>query len=83
MKKSEGEATTAKSLEEKFDRGEDVLEYFDVRKARVLDPQSKGSAKANFAYPVKRNSTPPRYRSRKTGRLSQKEVVQASVCICR
>lgn len=59
MKKSEGEATTAKNLEEKFDRGEDVLDYFDARKARVLDPQSKGSAKANFAYPVKRNSNPP------------------------
>ena len=57
MKKSQGEATTAKNLEEKFDRGEDVLDYFDVRKARVIDPQSKGSAaKAKFAYPVKRNS---------------------------
>ena len=59
MKKSEGEATTAKNLEEKFDRGDDVLDYFDVRKARVLDLQSKGSAKAKFAYPVKRNSKPP------------------------
>jgi hypothetical protein len=57
MKKSLGEATTAKSLEEKFDRGEDVLDYFDVRTARVIDPQSKASAvKTKFAYPVKRNS---------------------------
>ena len=56
MKKSEGETTTAKNLEEKFDRGEDVLDYFDVRKERVVDSQSKGSAKAKFAYPVKRNS---------------------------
>jgi len=32
MKKSQGEATTAKNLEEKFDRGEDVLDYFDVGK---------------------------------------------------
>ena len=57
MKKSQGDATTAKNLEEKFDRGEDVLDYFDVRKARVIDPESKGSAaKAKFAYPGKRNS---------------------------
>jgi hypothetical protein len=57
MKKSQGEATTGKNLEEKFDRGQDVLDYFDARKARVIRPQSKGSAaKAKFAYPVKRNS---------------------------
>jgi hypothetical protein len=43
MKKSQAEATTAKNLEEKFDRGEDVLDYFDVRKARVINPNSKGS----------------------------------------
>jgi hypothetical protein len=74
MKKSQGEATTAKNLETKFDRGDDVLDYFDVRKARVIDPQSKGSAaKAKFAYPVKRNSKrpavvrekPARYRNKK------------------
>jgi hypothetical protein len=56
MKKSQGEATTAKNLEDKFDQGEDVLDYFDVSKARVIDPQSKGSAaRAKLAYPVKRN----------------------------
>lgn len=44
MKKLQGEATTARSLEEKFDRGEDVLDYFDLKKARVIDPRSKGSA---------------------------------------
>lgn len=50
--------TTAKNLEEKFDRGEDVLDYFDVRKARTITPQSKGSVtKAKFTYPVKRNSS--------------------------
>ena len=36
--------TTAKNLEDKFDRGEDVLDYFDMRKARIIDPRSKGSA---------------------------------------
>ena len=59
MKKSEGDATTAKNLEEKFDRGDDVLDYFDGRKARVIGPKSKGSVKARFAYPMKRNSKPP------------------------
>ncbi len=57
MKKSQAEPTTAKNLEEKFDRGEDVLDYFDARKARVITPQSKASvAKTKFAYPVKRSS---------------------------
>jgi hypothetical protein len=56
MKKSQGEATIAKNLEDKFDRGEDVLDYFDVRKARVINAQSKGSAgKKKFAYPARRN----------------------------
>ena len=60
MKKSQGEATTAKNLENKFDRGEDVLDYFDLRKARVINPKSKGSVvKTKFAYPPKRNSKRP------------------------
>jgi hypothetical protein len=51
MRKSQDKVTTAKNLEEKFDRGEDVLDYFDVRKARVINAQSKGSAgKGKFAY---------------------------------
>ena len=57
MKKSQANPTTAKNLEEKFDRGEDVLDYFDVRKARVIRPQSQGSSvKTKFAYPAKRIS---------------------------
>jgi hypothetical protein len=45
-----------KQLTDKFDRAEDVLDYFDLRKARVVDPQSKTSDKEKFAYPVKQNS---------------------------
>jgi hypothetical protein len=45
-----------KQLRYKFARGEDVLDYFDLRKARVVDPQSKITDKEKFAYPVKRNS---------------------------
>ena len=57
MRKSQAEPTTARNLEDKFDRGENVLDYFDVRKARVINPKSKGSAvKTKFAYPPKRNS---------------------------
>ena len=56
MPKSQDKKTTADNLEDKFDRGEDVLDYFDLRKARVVDPQSKISDKEKFAYPVKRNS---------------------------
>jgi hypothetical protein len=57
MKKSQADPTTARNLEDKFDRSEDVLDYFDVRKARVIDPQSKGVArKEKLACSVKRNS---------------------------
>ena len=57
MKKSHAEATTAKNLEEKFDRGEDVLDYFDAKKARLVKSQAERSvAKAKFGYPAKANS---------------------------
>ena len=57
MKKSQAEPTTAKNLEDKFDGGEEVLDYFEVTKARVINPRSKGSVmKTKFAYPAKRNS---------------------------
>jgi len=52
MKKSQAEPTTAKNLEDKFDGGEEVLDYFEVTKARVINPRSKGSVmKTKFAYP--------------------------------
>ena len=41
MKKSQADPTTARNLDDKFDQSEDVLDYFDVRKARVIDPQAK------------------------------------------
>ena len=74
MKKSQADRTTAKNLEEKFDRGEDVLDYFEVPKARMINPRSKGSgAKTKFGYPAKQNSDrraavrekSARYRSKK------------------
>jgi hypothetical protein len=59
MPKSQ-DKTTAKNLEEKFDRGENVLDYLDVRKARVVDPQGKRLvSKGKFGYLVKRNSDAP------------------------
>jgi hypothetical protein len=57
MPRSQDKSTTPENLEEKFDRDEeDVLDYFEVRKARVVDPQSKSNAKEKFAYPVKRSA---------------------------
>ena len=57
MKKSHAKPTTTENLEEKFDQGESVLDYFDVRKARVVDPQVKRSvAKGKSGYSVQRNS---------------------------
>ena len=41
MKQSRAEATKAENLEAKFDRGEEVLDYFDARKARVILPQKR------------------------------------------
>jgi hypothetical protein len=56
MPRSQVNKTTAQNLEEKFDRGEDVLDYFDISKARVVHPQSKTIAKPKVAYPMKRGS---------------------------
>jgi hypothetical protein len=57
MKKSQADQTTAKNLEERFDRGEEVLDYFDVPKARAINPRAKGSVvKTKFAYPARQNS---------------------------
>jgi len=57
MRRSRTERTTAKNLEEKFDRGEEVFDYFEVRKARVIRPRAASSGtKAKFAYTAKRNS---------------------------
>jgi hypothetical protein len=57
MRKSQDKQTTAENLEQKFDRGEEVLDYFDLRKARVITPSSKESVnQTKFACPMKRNS---------------------------
>lgn len=56
MKKSQTQSTTAKNLEEKFERGDDVLDYFDVGKARLIKPVSRAAAKGKATYSVKRNS---------------------------
>jgi hypothetical protein len=55
MPKSQ-DKTRAENLEEKFDRGEDVLDYFDVSKARVIRPQSKSTTKTKVGWTPKRNS---------------------------
>ena len=75
MKKSQADETTAKTLEERFDRGEEVLDYFDVRKARVIRPRAASSGtKAKFAYPAKRSvvvrEKPGAYRKNKKATTS-------------
>ena len=72
MRKSQ-DKTTAKNLEEKFDRGEDVLDYFDVSKARAGDPKSKSNAKEKFAYRVKRNSKRAALVREKSARYGKKK----------
>ncbi len=74
MPKSSDKRTTAENLEEKFDRGENVLDYFDLKKARVVDPQSKRStSKTKFAYPVKRDSKRPAVVREKSARYRKKK----------
>jgi len=56
MPKSQ-DKTTAENLEAKFDRGEDVLDYFDVLTAQVINPKTKQSKNAaKVSYPVKQNA---------------------------
>ena len=56
MPKSQ-DKTTAENLEEKFDRGEDVLDYFDVRRTQVINLKAKQSkTAAKFSYPAKQNA---------------------------
>jgi hypothetical protein len=45
-----------KQLRYKFDRGEDVLDYFDLSKARVVHLRPKTAAKKKSPYSVKGNS---------------------------
>ncbi len=73
MGSSQDKRTTAENLEGKFDRGEDVVDYFDVRKARVVDPQSKNGARNKFAYPAKRNAKPPAVVREKSARYRGKK----------
>jgi hypothetical protein len=73
MKKSQAEPTTANNLEQKFDRGHDVLDYFDLRKAHVINAQLKGSAtKAKFAHVGKGNSNRRAAVREKSGRYRKK-----------
>ncbi len=74
MKRSQADQTTAKNLEEKFDRGEEVLDYFEVTRARVINPRSKGSVvQTKFAHPAKRNSDRRAAVREKSGRYRSKK----------
>src|SRR5882724_7072845 len=74
MKRSQADQTTAKNLEEKFDRGEEVLDYFELTRARVINPRSKGSVvQTKFAHPAKRNSDRRAAVREKSGRYRNKK----------
>ena len=66
MKKSQGDAN---NLEERFDRGEEVLHYFDVEKAHVLKPKARHARpkKASRSLAVREKSAGYR-RSKKRAR---------------
>jgi len=79
MKKSLANQTTAKNLQERFDRGEDVLDYFDLRKARLVDPQSNRNAKGKFPYPVKRTPKRTAVVREKSAHYQKKEIGTVSM----
>lgn len=60
MRKSQTDGTTAQNLEAKFERGEDVLDYFDAKTARLVRPPAPAAAsqnkKATSSYPGKSSS---------------------------
>ena len=56
MKSSRDNKTTAQNLEERFDRGEEVLDYFDLSKARVVHPQPKNATGKKLTHSVKGDS---------------------------
>jgi hypothetical protein len=43
MRKPQPEPTTAANLEAKFNRGADVVDYFDVKTIRVVSPRGNAS----------------------------------------
>ena len=73
MRRSQDNRTTAENLEEKFHRGEDVLDYFDVSKAQVVRPESESKVNSKFAQLVKRNSIRRAVVREKSGRYRKKK----------
>jgi hypothetical protein len=73
MPESNDKKTTAQNLEERFDRGEDVLDYFNAPKARVVEPESKSGAPEKYLYRVKRNSKRPAVVREKSGRFRREK----------
>lgn len=53
MKKSQAEPTTRENLEGKFQRGEEVMDYFNVQKANVIKPSKRAGSCS-----VRRESAP-------------------------
>jgi hypothetical protein len=47
MRKSQADGTTAQNLEAKFERGADVLDYFNVQSARLVRPQAPAASSKN------------------------------------
>jgi hypothetical protein len=73
MKKLQTRKTTAENLEEKFARGDDVLDYFDVPKVRVVASPIPKSADTKSSIVSKRRTprraavaeTAPPYRKKR------------------
>jgi hypothetical protein len=68
MRKSQVEQTTKRNLEAKFDRGEDVLDYFDMKRSRVIEPNR---GRSQYKKPeADRETAVVREEPRRSGRAS-------------
>jgi len=66
-----------KQLRYKFDRGEDVLDYFDLSKARVVRPQSKNAARKKIGLFGKGRFASACDGSREISALSEEEIAKS------
>ena len=54
MKKTPAKPTTAGNLEAKFDRGEEVLDYFDDRAAKAIPARNRAAAQYLVELPTEK-----------------------------
>ena len=70
MPRTSVEPTSAGNLEAKFDAGEDVLDYFDLRSARVVPPMEE--VPAQFGHALAAARTPSLSQLKRAVRIAER-----------